>query len=566
MSEQSPAGRSRYPAPVRGGFPAADYGHHLVEEVRAGRLSRRDLLRRAGVLGLAAPFTAILLDACGSSPSTGTSAASPPAGASGAPKRGGVLTVAASAPVTAVDPITMYDSGSINIVQQVAEYLIWVNPNYTLKPVLATSWKPNADASAWTFSIRQGVKFHDGSTLTADDVVATFERLVNPSSNSSALTNFQGVLGPGGTTKTGPYEVTFHLKTPFVDFPYTVASTNYNTVILPKNYAGNFQRNAVGTGPFVLKSYQTQASATFARNPNYWQPGKPYLDGSVFTFFSTDSAEEIALQNQTVDLLPQAPDAGSALYSDPNVNILSLPSTAYEEFFFRCDRPPFTDVRVRQAIAYSLQRDAIIQNLFQGRAKIGNDEVWAPAFPNSPAIPQRPYDPAKARALLSAAGYHNGFTATLTTEQSGEIPQYATLAQAAAKAIGVTIKLDVESQTTFYGSGSNQPWLVVPLGIVDWAARATAQQFFGSAFRTGAVWNSAHWSNAQFDKLTTQYEATVDEQSRASIARQAALIQQEETPAIISYWHDGVFAAWKTVHGVAPNGSEFVDLSSAWLD
>jgi peptide/nickel transport system substrate-binding protein len=544
-------------------FPAVEYGRHLVEELRAGRMTRRDLLRRAGVLGLSAPLVGLLLEACGSSPSTPASSSST---AAGSPKRGGTIRVANSAPVAAVDPVTMYDSGSIGVVQQVAEYLIWVNPNNTLQPILATSWKPNANASVWTVAIRQGVTFHDGSQLTADDVVATFERLVNPKSNSSALTNFQGVLGPGGTKKTGTYEVTFHLKAPFVDFPYTLGSTNYNAVILPKNYAGDFEKNPVGTGPFLLKSYQTQTSATFARNPHYWQAGLPYLNAVTMTFFSSDSAEELALQNQTVDVLPQTPSAGSPLFSDPSVTILKLPSTAYEEFFFRTDLAPFNDKRVRQAIAYSLQREAIIQNLFQGRAQIGNDEVWAPGFANSPSIPQRPYDPDKAKALLKAAGHENGLTATLTTEQSLQIPQYATLVQAAAKAVGVTINLNVESQSTFYGSGSNQPWLVVPLGIVDWAARATAQQFWGSAFRTGGVWNSAHWSDPTFDRLTTQYEATVDEQSRTAIAKQAALIQQDETPAIITYWHNGVFATTKRSHGISPNGSEFIDLRSAWVD
>jgi peptide/nickel transport system substrate-binding protein len=544
-------------------FPAAEYGRHLVEEVRAGRMSRRDLLRRASVLGLSAPFAGLLLEACGSSPSKPAASSTT---AAGSPKQGGTIRVGNSAPVAAPDPVTMYDSGSIGVVQQVAEYLIWVNPNNTLQPVLATSWKPNANASEWTVAIRPGVKFHDGSQLTADDVVATFERLVNPKSNSSALTNFQGVLGPGGTKKTGTYEVTFQLQKPFVDFPYTLASTNYNAVILPANYAGDFIKNPVGTGPFTLTSYQTQTSATFARNPHYWQAGLPYLDGVTMTFFASDSAEEIALQNQTIDVLPQAPSAGSPLYTDPSVAILNVPSTAYEEFFFRTDQPPWNNKLLRQAIAYSLQRDAIIQNLFQGRAEIGNDEVWAPGFADSPVLPQRPYDPDKAKALLKQAGHESGLTATLTTEQSGEIPQYATLVQAAAKAIGVTINLDVESQSTFYGSGSNQPWLVVPLGIVDWAARATAQQFWGSAFLTGGVWNSAHWSDPTFDKLTTQYEATVDQQSRTAIAKQAALIMQDETPAIITYWHNGIFATTKRSHGIAPNGSEFIDLRSAWVD
>ncbi len=529
-----------------------EYGQHLLEEVLAGRMTRRDLLRRATVLGLSTPLVSALLAAC-----TGGGGASP----SGSPqvsqiRRGGTLRVAMVPPVSTLDPVTFYDAGAIAVAQQVAEYLTWVENDGSLRLVLAEKWSPDSEAKSWTFSLRKGVTFSNQQPMNADDVVSTFDRLTDPKSNSAALSNFQGILSKGGTEKVDDSTVRFNLERAFVDFPYLVASTNYNALILPANFSGDFQKSPIGTGPFTLTNYVPKQSATFQKNPSYWQKGLSYLDGAEFTFFAENQPQVLALQGGSVDMMLSTPFQGSqALFSDPNINILTM----------RVDTDPFTDKRVRQAIALTIDRQKIISGLFNGKGDLGDDHIFAPIFPIAPTLPQRNQDYAMAQKLLTDAGHPDGIKATLTAEIYLEVVQYGELIQAMAKPAKVDLTLKQEDQSTYYGSGKNQPWLEVPMGITDWASRAIPSQFIIPSLTCKGIWNSAHWCDPEFDKLSVQLDATLDEQSRKGIAQQMATIQQDETPEIIAYWIQAPRATSKKVQGVEANGSEFLDLTKAWL-
>jgi peptide/nickel transport system substrate-binding protein len=544
---------------------STEYGQHLVEEVRSGRMTRRQLLVRASVLGLSASAAGGLLAACGSS-SSSTSASAAPSSAA-AVKTGGTIRVSAPVSLTALDPVTMYDTGGIATVDQVCEYLAWVENDLTLRPVLAQSWSPDAAAKVWTFKLRQGVKFNDGTPFGADDVVATFERLVNPKSGSAALSALAGILSPGGTVKVDDSTVAFHLDRAFADFPYLVSSADYNAVILPKSYSGNFAKNPVGTGPFMMTAYTTGQSATFKKNPNYWQKGLPYLDGLQFEYSNDAAGVTLALQAGSIDVQVQTAYQGSqALFSDPNIDVLTIPSTGFRELAMRVDKAPFTDKRVRQAIALCLDRPAIIQGLFKGKALIGNDEIFSTLYPNSPNIPQRTQNIAQAKSLLAAAGHPSGIDITLTTEQYLEVPQYATLIQAMCKPAGINVKIQLMSYTQYYsGPGNNQPWLQAAMDITDWAPRAIPSQFILPMLTSTGVWNSSHWKNPQFDKLSLQYDATVDQASRSKIATQMATIQQDETPVIIAFWIDQLRAVSTKVHNVGGPGSVWIDFSKTYI-
>ncbi len=539
-----------------------EYGHHLLEEVLAGRMTRRDLLRRATVLGLSTPLIGALLAACNKSSNVSPSG-SPQAGQ---PRPGGTLRVAMVPPVSTLDPVLFYDAGAIAVVQQVAEYLAWVENDGSLRPVLAEKWTPDSEAKSWTFVLRNGVTFNNQQPMTADDVVSTFDRLTDPKTQSAALSNFQGILSKGGTEKVDDSTVRFNLDRAFVDFPNLVASTNYNAFILPAGYSGVFQKNPVGTGPFTMTSYVPKQSASFKKNPNYWQKGLPYLDGVQFTFFTENQPQVLALQGGSVDMMLSTPFQGSqALFSDPNVNILTARSSQYREVAMRVDMDPFKDKRVRQAIALTLDRDKIIAGLFNGKSDLGNDHIFAPIFPVSPQLPQRNQDYAMAQKLLADAGHADGISATLTAEIYLEVIQYGELIQQMAKPAKIDLTLKQEDQATYYGSGNNQPWLEVPMGITDWAARAVPSQFIIPELTCKGIWNSAHWCDPAFDKLSVQLDATLDEQSRKGIALKMAMIQLDETPQIVAYWIQTPRATTKKVQGVEANGSEFLDLTTAWL-
>ena len=183
----------------------------------------------------------------------------------------------------------MADQGGLDMLGQTGEYLCLSTQTLTLKPVLATSWTPNSKADVWTFKIRQGVKFHNGQALTADDVVYTYQLHTNPKGEANALSAFGGVLTPAGVKKVDDFTVEFHLSAPNGNFPYLTSSDNYNMIILPKGYdPAKWESTFLGTGPFKLGSYTPKSGATFTRNESYW--GKKALPSSTqFTFYDTQN-------------------------------------------------------------------------------------------------------------------------------------------------------------------------------------------------------------------------------------------------------------------------------------
>ena len=443
-----------------------ELGQDLVEQVQKGRMTRRELLVRGTVLGLSMTTIGSLLAACGGS--TG-STASASASASAAPKMGGTMRVALVPPTGALDPIVMYDAGAIASVQQVCEYLAWVENDLSLRPVLAESWTPDATAKTWTFKLRQNVMFNNGQPMTADDVVATFKRLADPKSGSSALSSFQGILSSGGISAVDASTVQFALDRAFVDFPYLVSSTNYNCLILPKTYDGNFEKNPVGTGPFTMAAYTAKQTATFKKNPDYWQQGLPYLDGAVFTY-ADEQAQTLQLQAGSQDMQLSTPFQGSqALLADPNIKVASTPSTQMREVQMRVDKAPLDNKSVRQAIAYCLDRPGILQALFDGKGLLGNDNVFSSLYPIGVSIEQRAQDYDKAKQLLSDAGM-TSLDVQLVAEEYLEVPQYAQIIQQQCKPAGINVKIQLQSQAQFYGKDESAPWLTVPFGITDWAA------------------------------------------------------------------------------------------------
>ena len=548
---------------------------HLLEEARSGQMTRQQLIVRSSVLGVSATALGTILAACGSSAKAGGSSGSP-----GSPKRGGSATISVDVPAQDVDPVTMYNEGAIATTQCACEYLCYPRPDYTLDPRLATKWQPGTTPDTWDFTIRQGVKWHDGSALTVDDVVATFDRITNPKVNSAALSAFSGILSSGNIEKVDAQTVRFHLDRPYADFPYLVSPFNYNAVILPANYEiGQFSKGGIGTGAFILKAYSAGQQATFVRNPHYWDKGLPYLESLTMKYYQDSASQVLALEGGSIDVMDDTPYQGSqALFNNPDVVVLENPSSQYRTLQMRVDTKPFSDVRVRQAVAYALDRPGLVRGVLGGNGQVGNDHAFAPIYPGSPGpgeIEQRTQDYGKAKSLLAAAGFSSGLTVTLTTEQYLEIPEYAQYVQAQCKPAGINVKLDVEPQSQFYGTGSNQPWLQVPFGITDWASRGTASQTIDPAYlcrsvpneslsNSGAAWNSAHWCDPAFDGLVEKFEAEVDQQKRHRYALEAATIQRDQVPDVIAYWIKELRSTRKNVHGIWP-GVYALDPRAMWL-
>lgn len=536
-----------------------EYARHLIDEWRAGRLGRRALLRRASVAGISLAGFGSLLSAVR------------PAFAAAAVKRGGTIGLASQIPSANPQPVTASNAGEVFTYQPSLEYLCYPRADWTLDPRLAVSWKADPNPKTWSFTIREGVHWHDGTPFTTDDVVATFERLLNPKVGSSAGSVYHGVLSFGNVEKVSATEVRFHLDTPFVDFPYLVSGFAYQSAILPKNYEmGSFTKGGIGTGPFILKEYVPQQSASYVANPHYWQSDMPYADALKITYFGSEASTVLAMQAGAIDIYPVVPLKGAeALLKNPKLTILEHPSADYRSLHMRVDMPPFSDKRVRQAVALCLDRQAIVKSIFNGAATIANDHSFAPVYVDAELanknVAQRAQDYTKAKALLAAAGHTNGIKVTLTTENLLEMPQYAVAIKAYCQPAGIDVTLNIMPTEQYYGAGANQPWLVVPFGMTDWAARGTASQAIIPEFPCHAAWNSAHWCDPAFDKLFTEYNGELDHQKRQQLAAQLAQIQNDEVPVAIGYWINARRATSKRVQNLAAAPDNFIDLRAVWL-
>jgi len=527
--------------------------NHYIDELLAGRLNRRDFLRRGSMIGLSVPTMGAILAACGGANNSPSSS-----GAASAPvTRGGVLRVANQVPAAAVNPLTVSDGGGIIMLGQTGEFLINDNTGRAgqpLQPALALSWHPDPTGTVWTFKLRPGVKFHDGSSMTADDVVYTFQQQVDPKNASNALSAFSGILSPSGVVKVDPMTVALHLETPIGNFPYLVSSDTYNAIIVPKGTDfAKWQSTFIGTGPFKLKSYTQNVGAQFAANPDYWGP-KPLLSGTQFTFYANQEAQFVGLQGGTVDMVTVFTANGAeAILNNPSYTIVALKSSSQEQLSMRNDLAPFTDPRVRQAVALTLDRPALVKALIAGYGTIGNDNPFSPIFPSTDtSVPQRTQNLTKAKQLLDAAGHPSGFHTELFTGISQELPLLAQAIAADAAKIGITISLKVETLSAYYGKSTfgNSDWLDGTMSLVNYAGRGVPNVFLEAPLTTHGVWNAARFHNPQCDALVKQYVTAIDLQTQKQIAGKIQTLLLAETPIVIPYFIDELNATKSNVHGV----------------
>lgn len=532
----------------------------VIDEMLAGRISRREFVRAGSVIGISLPVLGAILAAC----SSGTTSAP----STGAVKKGGRLNMGHQTPSGPMDPILTADLGRLTILGLAGEYLSFSDKDLKLRPVLAESWSPNSDGSAWTFKIRQGVKFNDGTPMTVDDVVATFNRLADPTlKGNNALSAFSGVLTKGNVTKVDSSTVKFQLDSPNGNFPYLVSSDNYNAIILPASYSGNWDKTFIGTGPWKLKSYSVNDSVSFDRNPNYWDTSNvPPLDGIDIKFYADEQAMILAFQAGSLNVLSFfSVRGGQTLLTDPNTTVLGISSTEHRQVHMRTDQPPFDNNLVRQALAYAIDRQAVITGLFNGKAQLANDHPIFKLYPSSdPSVSQRSLDINKAKGLMAQAGKAAGFNVTLYTEKVQEIPDLAALIQAAGKQIGITIELNITDSGTYY----DKYWLDSPLGITDYGHRGVPNTFLKAPLLGDpklGKWNAAHFNNPTYDKLVADYVKAIDLPSQKAVTGKIEQLLLDQTPLIIPYTYDALTAMKKNIKGIETTGMGHVNLTKAGI-
>lgn len=550
-----------------------------VESFARGKLSRREFIKRGTVVGLSMASISAVIAACSSStpsasgaaPSVGAgSSAAASSGASapaGSAKVGGVIRVACQRPKI-LDPVTMVDLASYGLTAQSFEFLCTLNKTADdIAPGLAEKWTPNADNSVWTFSLRKGVTWHDGTPFTSADVVATMERLVK--AGNSGL---KGVIAAGSAVATDPNTVTFTLASANGNFPYLVSVFNAQSLITPANYAAGttLDKQPAGTGPWKLTSYDISSGAKFARNDKWWG-GQTPLDTTEFTFFDDTGAMVTAYQGGQIDALVQFDVlTGAPLFTDANFTVVETPTTNHRQIWMRCDTGQFKDKRVRQALALTIDRPALIAQLFKGKAAVANDHVIAPFYPYfSDTVTQRAQDITKAKQLLSDANVSD-LKATLQYGKLNEIPDLAVLLQSQAAQAGITLTPAGGDNGPFYDLQWCPPKPADPpcsgaaeLGIVDYGHRATPDVFLNSAFKTKGVWNSSQYSSPDFDAAFTQFQSAVGVDAQKAACAKIETIMNEDVPAGIAYFYNYLSGNSKKFTGVYTCALGQMFLSSA---
>ena len=486
-----------------------------------------------------------------------------PAAASGQPKRGGILKVGLQADPTSLDPQKTSLTALFHVTEHIYSQLVRLKPDLTVEPDLAEKWDISPDGKIYTFTLRKGVKFHSGKPLTSADVKYTFARLVDPataSPNASVLSSVESVTAPDDNT------VVITLKK--ADASFLTNLTGPSTVIINQEAVeknGDLTKTADGTGPFKFKEYVPNTRVVLERNPDYWEAGKPYLDGIEMTIASDDTARTAAVRTGTVDFIEYAPlkdipslksDSSLALAGDQNTNIRFIG--------LNVTRKPFSDLRVRQAIAAVTDRDAVL-----GPAVFGFGtstlEIFPPGYWAGLGTKPGTADVAKAKQLMADAGYADGFNTTiLSWSQYSFLSNAAVVVQDQLKQIGINADVNLEENAAFIKDYLDNNF---DLTVSGTSAYVDPNDIYLRNFGTGQASNAVRYSNPKADDLIAQGVATTDPEARKKIYQQLQQLLLDDVPWVNLYIANQ-FEAMKTyVKGYThiPTGTNYT-LKDVWLD
>ncbi|AYD03786.1 ABC transporter substrate-binding protein [Neorhizobium sp. NCHU2750] len=420
--------------------------------------------------------------------------------------------------------------------------LVEVGQNGDLVPELATSWEGSSDAKTWVFKIRSGVEFHNGKSLTADDVVYSINLHFGPNTPSGA----KPLLADVDTiTATGPLEVTFKLKRGNVNLPAILSMPALS--IVPNGFT-DFTK-AVGTGAYVLDKFEPGVRMTATRNQKYWKPNRGNFDSIELICIKDASARAAALQAGQIDAFNSA-DVKTAklLARSPMVNLVSVPSKAHYVFPMLMDADPFKDPNVRLAMKYAIDREGMVNRILNGFGTVGNDQPINSSYRYfNPDIEQRTYDPDRAKSLLKKAGMDSLATQLFVSETpfAGATDSAVLYKEQAAKA-GINIDVNKVPEDGYW----DNVWFHKPFCAARWSGRITEDVAIGGVYTTDAIkakWNETHMSDPKVDQLVVAARQELDETKRRQMYYDLQQIIHDDGGAIVFAFANFVYATSKKI-------------------
>lgn len=463
------------------------------------------------------------------------------------PKPGGHLHLglAGGATTDSLVPGTLNDDVMRHICWSIRNNLTEIDPSGALVGELAESWDVGAGAQSWIFQLRQGVTFHSGKTLDAEDVVASLN-LHRAADSSSAA---KPLLDQVEDIKTdGKDKVVITLKSGNADF--AVLLTDYNLNILPVKNGQLEASGTDGTGCYILEAFEPGVRALVRRNPNNWKEGRGHLESAEITVIGDTSARTNALLTKSVDAINRVELKTAERMKASGVRVEEATGTQHYTMPMLTDVAPFDDNNIRLALKYAIDRQALVDKVLFGHGRIANDHPIAPANRYFAAeLPQREYDPDKARHYLKQAGLSSLKVQLHAAEAAfGGAVDAAVLYREAAAEAGIEIEVVQEPNDGYW----DNVWLKKPWSMSYWTGRPTEDWMFSQAYSADADWNETHWKHDRFNELLVAARTMLDDKNRAEMYREMQLLVRDEGGAVIPMYANYV---WAVSDGVAHDES-----------
>ena len=458
------------------------------------------------------------------------------------PKRGGRVVFAGDQhdPNDTLDPALFTSAVDYFRGRMYYGSLTRLTKNLSYEPELAEEVLSNDSATEWTFKIRKGVEFHNGKTLTADDVIYTMNRHMGADSISNASSLVAMVKE---WKKVNDYEVKAILSSPNADLPIALGTFHFKIL---QDGAEDFS-TAVGTGPYKVKEFKPGVRTVGERFGNYWGEGG-YLDEIEHFGIGDPVARLNAFLAGDVDAMVNLPPkAISQVESAPGKSVWSLESAAYINIACRKDMDMSGNHDLIMAMKHLMDRQRLVKGVYKGQASLGNDHPIGPAyFDHSPDIPQRMMDPDKAKFHFEKSGIGNTTVPIVAAEVApGAVDQCLFLQREAAK-IGMNV--DVQKVTTdgYWGA----VWLKAPMCVVSWNMRPTANIMMTLAFKSDAAWNETYHQDPEFDKILVEVRGVTDAAKRKEMYHTLQEKIHNDNGSIIPLYRNYVDAVSDKVKGL----------------
>jgi len=488
------------------------------------KITRREFIARVSALGLTAALSPALL-------STPAHAAEP--------KKGGRLRVGCTGGSTtdSLDAGRMTSTNNQFIGLQLRNNLVELDHKFNAIPELAESWEASPDAVKWTFKLRKGVEFHNGKTLDANDVVYTMNHHRGEDSKSAA----KGIVDPIKDVKSdGKDTVVFYLRGGNADFPYIMS--DYHLAIFPAGTKGTGFEKGIGTGGYMLVSWEPGVRAFTTRNPNYWKEGRAHFDEVETLSIVDTNARTSALKTGQIDVMDR-PELKTLhlMKRSPGIQVISKTSTTHYSVPMLTDIPPYDNNDVRLGLKYAVDREQMVKTILRGYGSVGNDHPIASIQKYfASELPQRKYDPDKAKHYIKKAGQldHTFKLHAADAAFAGAVDAAILYKESAAKA---GIKIEVV-RVPDDGYWSNV-WIKKPWCMCYWGGRATPDWMFSTSYAADANWNDTHWKHERFNKLLVEARAELDEKKRGEIYAEMQRIVCDESGNVIPMFAQIVVAA-----------------------